>query len=288
MSVGTDFTMSDVSEFTPIGIDVQKVPNSKQTTRPVEVTTSNDFNKNRGGGGSKSLAVSDLSTSGTKLSFRLDESITNAPTEPLTTHEEHPRRESTTTLGISASLSFPDFFLGTGDLLGEEPVEDDKNALDPNDGSSNNGGTRQNKIKPGRLFKQLSTHRQSSSDSNSIFSVESLKWARGFHPMRSRNNTDMSGLQDAMSLMSMEYQSFKSEASWLEAAKSMQSISSDTNPWNSLRMTAPGDDGSIRSLLSDMSNDLIALDLAEPPLLPPIQHVESGLEDAGLFQRPDP
>lgn len=288
MSVGTDFTMSDVSEFTPVSanrrekvVPPPEVPVPKdtsldylrETTQPLEVTTRHSSSDK------SSLAVSELSVSGLKTSV-MNMSVMNV--EPMEPAVEHRRNESalSMSLGLSRNFSFPDLFLSTGDLLEEEePAAASKN------------GTKHERTKSGRLFRQTS-HRHSSSESGSIFSVDSLKMARGLHQGRGRNNTEVSGLQDAMSLMSMDHHSFKSEASWLEAAKSMQSISSDINPWasegNSLKMHER-DDGSIRSLLSDMSNDLNALDLAELPLLPPIHHTESGLDDsAGFFHRPDP
>jgi len=121
---------------------------------------------------------------------------------------------------------------------------------------------------------------------------------KGFHPVRGRINTATSGINDAMSIMSLDSRkSTKSESSWLENFKSMQSIHSDMNPWegggggvnNSLKSLVMGDEGSVRSFLSDVSNDLNALDLAEP-LLPPIM-TDSGLNDSlgeFMISRPDP
>jgi hypothetical protein len=299
MSCATDFTMSDVSEFTPVSVTPRHerpvipppvVPVAyeptlnvmKETTQPLEVAAVRQSSSDK-----SSLAVSELSVSGLKTS------VMNI--EPVSPQAEEPTRNQSNfsmSLGLSRNYSFPDLFLSTGDLgLDEEhtPVaENEKNNFD-----NTNGGAKHKKTKSGRLFRQSSAQRQGSLESSSsIFSIDSLKMGRGFHAARGRNNTDVSGLQDAMSLMSMDHQSIRSESSWLEAAKSMQSISSEMNPWgshegNSLRMNER-DDGSIRSL-SDMSNDLNALDLAELPLLPPIHHVESGLEDSvGFIQRPDP
>ena len=302
MSVGTDYTMSDVSEFTPVSANPRHVVAAPQATRPsvpVRDTSLDQLKENtktfegttvrQSSSDKSSLAVSELSVSGLKAS---------AMNVELATPKESPADNRpnmstlTMSLGLSRNFSFPDLFLSTGDLeIEEEPLagaENEKNNSDPS-----NGGSTHKKTKSGRLFRQSSAHRHSSSESSSIYTADSLKLAKGFHPVRGRNNTDVSGLQDAMSLMSMDHQSFKSEASWLEAAKNMQSISSDMNPWasgegNSLRM-AGADDGSIRSLLSDMSNDLNALDLAELPLLPPFHQSNSGLDDSGGFmQRPDP
>lgn len=298
MSCATDFTMSDVSEFTPVSVTPRRehvipppavpVPRDtsldymKETTQPLEVATVRQSSSDK-----SSLAVSELSVSGLKTS------VMNI--EPVSPQAAEPARNLSNlsmSLGLSRNYSFPDLFLSTGDLGldGEAmPVENEKN-----NSESSNGDSRHKQTKRGSFFRQASGHGRSGSESSSIQTVDSLKLAaRGFHPVRGRNNTDVSGLQDAMSLMSMDHQSFRSEASWLEAANNMQSISSEMNPWgaglegNSLTHTR--DDGSIRSLLSDMSNDLNALDLAELPLLPPIRQSESGLEDGAVFlQRPDP
>ena len=301
MSTATDFSMSDVSEFTPVPVrpfhetppqihsanqpplvhpanqrNVSALDCLEETTQPLEVATARQSSSDK-----SSLAVSELSVSGLKASGMAVDLVTPKEDKRL-------NKESTLNMSMGLSLSrnysFPDLFLSTGDLLDEE---DEKN--NPN---LNNGGANHKTTQSGRLFRQSSLHKHSSSGASSI---DSLKIARGgFHPARGRNNTEVSGLQDAMSLMSMDHQSFKSEASWLEAAKSMQSISSEMNPWgsqegNSLKMRDGVDDGSVRSLLSDMSNDLHALDLAEPPLLPPIHHADSVLEDsAGFVHRPDP
>ncbi|KAL7513504.1 hypothetical protein ACHAXN_010606 [Cyclotella atomus] len=297
MSCATDFTMSDVSEFTPVSVTPRHervipppvVPVAqatslnymKETTQPLEIAAVRQSSSDK-----SSLAVSELSVSGLKTS------VMNI--EPVSPQEAEPARNESNfsmSLGISRNYSFPDLFLSTGDLGFDE--EHLAAANEKNDSDPSNGSAKYKKNKSGRLFRQPSAQRQSSLGSNSsIFSIDSLKMGRGSHTVRGRYNTDISGLQDAMSLMSMDQQSIRSEASWLEAAKSMQSISSDMNPWgshegNSLRMNER-DDGSLRSL-SDMSNDLNALDLAELPLLPPIHQVESGLEDSvGFIQRPDP
>lgn len=293
--------MSDVSEFTPISVTPAPrhqhmvpppsvpVPRDtsldflKESTQPLEISAA----IRQSSSDKSSLAVSELSVSGLKTSVMNIE-----PISPQAAEQSRNESNFNMSLGLSRNYSFPDLFLSTGDLgLDVEPIPitaNEKNNSDPSvvDAKSK-------KVKSGRLFRQASEHGRSGSESSSIQTVDSLKLAaRGFHPVRGRNNTDVSGLQDAMSLMSMDHQSFKSETSWLEAAKSMQSISSEMNPWGSGEghsLTNARDDGSIRSLLSDMSNDLNALDLAELPLLPPIHHTESGLEDnASFIQRPDP
>lgn len=108
---------------------------------------------------------------------------------------------------------------------------------------------------------------------------------RGFHPVvRSRTNTAVSGINDAMSIMSLDSRkSIKSDASsWLDNFRSFQSIQSDMNPWEAPTgeslIRPAGDEGS----LSDVSYDMTALDLAEP-LLPPLT-----MNDSYEFMKPDP
>ena len=95
----------------------------------------------------------------------------------------------------------------------------------------------------------------------------------------------MSGLNDAMSIMSIDSHklSMKSDnSSWMENLKSMQSIHSDGRN----AFLQHDDTGSVRSLLSDISNDLNALDLAEP-LLPPYQ-MDQSFDSDYMARRPDP
>jgi hypothetical protein len=293
MSVGTDFTMSDVSEITPITQNPARekevtskdtsLDYLKETTQPLRESSSDK----------SSLAVSELSMSGFKASGMTELSMSGFKAsalniEPTPVDQMRHRSNDSMSFGMSRTYSFPDLFLSTGEMPSDALgiVESDKDNSDPSD------ETKQKRKKRGSMFRQAGSHRHSSSESSSIFSVDSLKMARGYNP-RGRTGTEVSGLQDAMSLMSMDHHSLKSESSWLEAAKSMQSITSDMNPWasgvgDSLRQIHGADDGSVRSLLSDMSSDLNALDLADP-LLPPIQHTESGFEDSvGFIHRPDP
>lgn len=191
--------------------------------------------------------------------------------------------------------SFPDLMLSTGDLL--PPMEGDDSDVDILDNPDGKSKVENQRTSSGRMLR-TPFHRTSSSESSN-HSMTSLT-LKGFHPVRSRINTATSGINDAMSIMSLDSRkSNKSEAegSWLDNFRSMQSINSDMNPWesgagglnNSLKSQVMGDEGSVRSFLSDVSNDLNALDLAEP-LLPPIM-TDSGLNDSlaeFMMSRPDP
>lgn len=179
--------------------------------------------------------------------------------------------------------SFPDLMLSTGDLLPPLPAEEDGDKDSVVDGANDGEGKgeeEQQRSSSGRIMR-TSFHRHSSSESSN-HSMTSLT-IRGFHPVRSRANTAMSGLNDAMSTMSIDSRkSMKSESSsWLDNFRSMQSIHSDIG---GASLTRPmGDEGSVRSFLSDVSNDLNALDLAEP-LLPPMNFNDS----CEFMARPDP
>lgn len=128
-------------------------------------------------------------------------------------------------------------------------------------------------------------HRKSSSASSNT-SMASLT-IKGFHPVRERANTAISGINDTLSLMSFNSrkENNSESSSWIDNFNSMQSIHSDMLPGRPL-----GDDGSVRSFLSDVSNDLNALDLAEP-LLPPLSlndsHQYMNRYDQ-YMNRPDP
>jgi len=190
--------------------------------------------------------------------------------------------------------SFPDLMLSTGDLLPPlegDDYDSDVEILDDRDASAKDAEYR--RTSSGRMLRASFHRRSSSSSSNPSMTSLTLK---GFHPIGGRNNTATSGINDAMSIMSLESRrSMRSESSsWLENFKSMQSIHSDMNPWENgssanNRSLVMGDEGSVKSFLSDVSNDLNALDLAEP-LLPPIM-TDSGLHDSlaeFTMSRPDP
>lgn len=254
MSVGTDFTMSDVSAL----------GESRRMSGIGDSTKTNPPQRLVGGGGAKQSTGTTSSSSKSRESFTM----------------------SDLTFGLSGrTRSFPDLMLSTGDLLPPLQSGDSDKEDSNNEAKEQRSGSR-------RILRP-SFHRQSSSESSN-HSMASLT-IKGFHPVRGRSNTAMSGLNDAMSIMSIDSRkSIKSEtSSWLENFRSMQSIHSDMNPWDhgaSLRGNSQlmGDEGSVRSFLSDVSNDLNALDLAGP-LLPPIL-TDTGLNDSGDFMmvRPDP
>ena len=286
-SVGTDFTMSDVSHITGFGDSLrgsyqqQSAGVSQEMAEAgklVEATLGQGVHKQTGdaelgqgvhkqssnskessGKSHESLQVSDLMGSQTSFGFGF---------------------------GLTRTHSFPDHMLSTGDLLppmnrNDSEKEDSNNEYvinDTNETLKDEGHQRQSST--GSILR----HSSSESSNHSM--------TGGFHPVRSRNNTAISGLNDAMSLMSMDSRkSAKSESSsWMENFRSMQSIHSDVmNPSQLMN----DDAGSVRSFLSDVSNELNALDLAEP-LLPPMIHTDSGLNDSGDFamaasgNRPDP
>ena len=244
MSTSTDFTMSDVSAFTASN-------KSGKNNDPNEifqgVTKHNSNATKTGSGNSKeeNFNMSDLSLSGLGFS-------------------------------MGRTRSFPDLMLSTGDinLLPALPAES----------SGDSDEATPQRTASGRILRPVPlTYGRQTSDSSQSGSMTSLT-IRGFHPVRGQANavnaaSAMSGLNDAMSIMSIDSHkmSMKSDnSSWLENLKSMQSIHSDGK--NAFQ---DSDSASVRSLLSDISNDLNALDLAEP-LLPPFH------DQPYMIRRPDP
>jgi len=264
MSVATDFTMSDVSAIgdSRIGFD-ESMKGSIPTPGPEKRQQAQAPQ-----GGADPFPVS-----------REGEDIAPLKQSTETRNSSSDKSESFTmsdlmgsnfSLGLSRTRSFPDLMLSTGDLLpplqNEDAGESDREEKDQRRFSSRNAALRT----------QVPFNRQSSSESSEI---------GGFHPVRGRTNTgNLSNLNDAMSIMSLDSRkSMRSEnSSWLDNFRSMQSIHSDMNPWEAggsavkNQMMNDGTDGSVRSFLSDVSNELNALDLAEP-LLPPL---DSGLNDS--------
>mmetsp|Transcript_6775 Transcript_6775/g.16666 ORF Transcript_6775/g.16666 Transcript_6775/m.16666 type:complete len:799 (+) Transcript_6775:320-2716(+) len=195
--------------------------------------------------------------------------------------------------------SFPDLMLSTGDLLPPLPADEDGNSemdlLKNDDTAKLSGGANapNERSGSGRMLRGFHRHSSSESDNQSMTSLT----LKGFHPVRSRNNTQLSGINDAMSIMSLDSRkSLRSESSsWIENFRSMQSIHSDMNPWDrandstmasGTRNNLYGDDGSMGSFLSDST--INALDLAADPLLPPIY--QDGLNDSlgDFLMRRDP
>jgi len=261
MSTSTDFTMSDVSNFTASNV----MTKSNNTNDPNEIfqgVTKRGSNSTKSGSGNwkQSFNMSDLSLSGLGFS-------------------------------MGRTRSFPDLMLSTGDinLLPALPDENSGNG-DSSDDITPQRTTSGRILCPDPHARAGSSGSGSSGASGSMVSLT----IRGFHPVRGRANTQnttgaMSGLNDAMSIMSIDSHklSLKSDtSSWMENLKSMQSIHSDGRNNAFLH----DDSGSVRSLLSDISNDLNALDLAEP-LLPPFP-TDQSFDDNSDFMfrqpRPDP
>lgn len=284
-SMASDFTMSDVSGF---GDSSRTNPAMLQSfqqqgqhpQQPIEVVTKKP--QQQQGGAQKESSTSKQSSSGSgrsRDSFTMSDLM--ASDQSLNISFGHSGR----------TRSFPDLMLSTGDLL--PPMEGDDSDVDILDNRDGKSEVENQRTSSGRMLR-TPFHRHSSSESSN-HSMASLT-LKGFHPVRGRINTATSGINDAMSIMSLDSRkSTKSESSWLENFKSIASINSDWENGggggvnNSLRSQVMGDEGSVRSFLSDVSNDLNALDLAEP-LLPPIM-TDSGLNDSlseYMMSRPDP
>ena len=225
----------------------------------------------------KIFTSSDISAFGRRPSDTSD--VTNKSRDSFIMSELLGSNQS---LGISLgslgrTRSFPDLTLSSNDLLPPLPAEGDRDNY-----LTNRVNEGKEKLRTSSGPKMRPFHRHSSSESSN-HSMTSFT-IKGFHPVRSRSNTAVSGINDAMSIMSLESRkSIKSDgSSWLDNFRSFQSMQSDTNPWEPspveslLRPT--GDEGS----LSDVSYDMTALDLAEP-LLPPLT-----MNDSYDFMKPDP
>lgn len=256
---GKDFTDSDISAF---------------GRRPSDGASSSDFSGVGGVGGKfrddSSFNMSDLLGGGSNQSLGMSSLL-----------------GSSTPLG--RTRSFPDLTLSTNDLLPPLPNAEGSEGDYDITSWANEGKEKLRTTSRGRMMKRP-FHRHSSSESSNQ-SMTSLT-IKGFHPVmdiRSRCNTAVSGINDAMSIMSLDSRkSVKSDASsWLDNIRSFQSINSDMNPWESnaggensclVRPPIGGDEGS----LSDVSYDMTALDLAEP-LLPPLT-----MNDSYEYMKPDP
>lgn len=173
-------------------------------------------------------------------------------------------------LGFSFGLSgrtrsFPDLMLSTG-----PPRTSVKN------GDTETFGERGTAYDGQLLRPPPQKCRTSSSESSEGFSMGSIKLERSVFPLPMIESRRTS---EAMSTSSIDSRrSIRSDSSsWLDTYKGMLSVESDQNPWS--------ENGSMRSLLTDISSELMALDLAEP-LLPPYQ-VDRGLEESNI-RRPDP
>ena len=180
---------------------------------------------------------------------------------------------------LGRTRSFPDLTLSSNDLLPPLPTESERDYYLTT--WANEGKEKLRTTSRGRMMRPFHRHSSSESSNQSMTSLT----IKGFHPVRSRSNTAVSGINDAMSIMSLDSRkSVKSDASsWLDNFRSFQSIHSDVNPWEAPTgeeslVRPAGDEGS----LSDVSYDMTALDLAEP-LLPPLM-----MNDSYDFMKPDP
>ena len=252
MSTATDFTMSDVSSFA--ASNITKSYNDSNEIFQGAVKRGSNSTKSGSGNSKQSFNMSDLSLSGLGFS----------------------------TMG--RTRSFPDLMLSTGDI-NLLPALPDESGGDSDDVTPQ-------RMTSGRIMRPAPHARQGSSGSGSSASCSMASLTiRGFHPVRGRANTQnttsaMSGLHDAMSIMSIDSHklSMKSDnSSWMENLKSMQSIHSDGRN----AFLHHDDAGSVRSLLSDISNDLNALDLAEP-LLPPFPTDQSFSDSEFMVRQPRP
>lgn len=298
-SVLTDFTMSDISTFgesrsTFVDSIRSNAPNASALSEDMQqgapqqgVQSHSGPQPGPGENAQKQSTGTASSSSKSKESFTMSDLM--GSNQSLGINFGHSGR----------TRSFPDLLLSTGDLLPPLPAGDSERDLLDDPGEEGQEGIntdgKEQRSSSGRLLR-APFHRHSSSESSN-HSMASLRMS-GFHPVRGRSNTAMSGLNDAMSIMSIDSRkSIKSEnSSWLENFRSMQSIHSDMNPWESTgsgtrgggQMLYGDDTGSVKSFLSDVSNELNALDLAELPLLPPI--MAETLNDSGnsIPMRPDP
>ena len=247
-SIGTEFTMSDVT-----ALDESALRRLNSDITFGESTRLNSDNSQQISQGAKQVGQcankESLGSSGTIKSFSDSITVTNL-------------MASNQSLGMSiGSLvrirSFPDLMMNTG-----QPLVSDKDTS-----AYTQEGKQALKVSTGSIMRPF--HRKSSSASSNT-SMASLT-IRGFHPIRDTSNTAISGINDTMSLMSFNSrkENNSESSSWIDNFNSMQSIHSDMLPSRPM-----GDDGSVRSFLSDVSNDLNALDLAEP-LLPPLSMNDS-------------
>ena len=247
-SIGTEFTMSDVTAMSQSALQrLDDDINFGESTRlNPNAPQAGPYSNQRGqfakqdSLGSSSIMIADLLAS--NQSFGMSAG------------------------SLGRTRSFPDLMLSTGNLL--QSTASDKDSSD-----CNQEGKQPLKTSGGSMMRPF--HRKSSSASSNI-SMTSFTF-KSFHQVRDRTDTMMSGINDTMSLMSFasrkennsERENNSESSSWIDNFNSMQSIHSDMLPHRPL-----GDDGSVKSFLSDVSTELNALDLAEP-LLPPLSMNDS-------------
>jgi len=268
-STATDFTMSDISTFDVFdesfkwsansganagaskGSSTAAVCAKASITAGPSSPKANKANANPNGPNNKHSSTTFTSSSSSKsrdLSFAMSDLMGS----------------------FGRTRSFPDLMLSAGDLL--PPLQSDVSDSD-REGDKKEGRPLPPKTVGGRVL-----HNQKSSSGSS---------AGGLHVAAGHGLCPGSGgVNDAMSIMSLDsrrsQKSFRSETSWLDNFRSMQSVNSDQMKEDGMGMSLvrnpdDGSSGSVRSFLSDVSAELDALDLAEP-LLPPI--TDPGLNDS--------
>jgi hypothetical protein len=245
-SIGTEFTMSDVT-----ALDESALRRLNSDITFDEPTRLNSDNTSQIEQGAKQVGQFAGSSGTTKSA-----SDSNTATDLLASNQSFGMPIG----NLGRTRSFPDLMLSTCNPL--QPMGSDKDNSECNEQSKQ-------PLKTSRGNMMRPFHRKSSSASSNT-SMASLT-IRGFHPVRERTNTAISGINDTLSLMSFNSrkENNSESSSWIDNFNSMQSVHSDMLPGRPL-----GDDGSVRSFLSDVSNDLNALDLAEP-LLPPLSMNDS-------------
>lgn len=289
-SIETDFTMSDISQFgdsrnsmafsmqqsmTPDGVAAMQ-----HSLEPTRIYQGARQQQQQGDGGEHKHSNNSKESDGTAATHKTQESFNMSDL-----------LNSNQSLGFNfghsgRTRSFPDLMLSTGDLLPPLPAEEGES--DKGDGLNNHDLEVTEPLKrtpSGRMMKQQ--FQRMSSEDSSQQSMTSLT-IKGFHPVR-RNRADtgaMGSINDAMSIMSLDSKkstAMNSESSsWIDNFRSMQSV----HDGGSLSRTM-GDDGSVRSFLSDVSNELHSLDLADPNcLLPPLQLNPN--HEFLMGRRPDP
>ena len=257
-SIGSDFTMSDVTALSQSAIqrlDADIGLGESARLNPDHAPRAGRYFNDRG----QYAKQDSLGSCSVKTA---SDSIVIA--DLLASHQSSSFGLSAVSLG--RTRSFPDLMLSTGNLLQStaDGRDDSKFKQEGNQPLKTSGGST---MRP--------YHRKSSSASSNM-SMTSLTF-KTFHQVRERTDTMMSGINDTMSLMSFtsrkennsERECNSESSSWIDNFNSMQSIHSDMLPHRPL-----GDDGSVKSFLSDVSTDLNALDLAEP-LLPPLSMNDS-------------
>lgn len=256
-SIGTEFTMSDVTNLDDI-FQSQRLSSDFNFGDTTTIRRGSTNNSGRTGGNDPQIIHQGAKRHDSGSSSESMELLLGSNLSLLLGGSS-----------IARTQSFPDLLLSTGDSLvvdlGDETID-----------LNNERKTTVKAVNGGRMERPY--HRKSLSTSSSI----SMASSRGFG-------------MDSLSLMSVTSRkgdgTDKSETlSWTDAFNSMQSIhSSDMIP-----KLNKGEDGSVGSFLSDVSGDLNALDLdmMTDSLLPPLARNDSfnmgKVKHEHNMNRPDP